>query len=388
MRNRVGPISRREFLKAGAVGVGAAVGAGVAAPLALQERNGEIPVRPLGETGLKVSVIGFGSYGFSNAAVLEAAIDRGVSLVCTAATYQNGNAERAIGEVLKKRRDQVVLCTGWRPPDAGTVDAHVTALDESLRRLQTDHIDIMRIHLCDDPEELGHHAIFDAFEKAREAGKVRFLGVSGHGKRLPNVFQEAIRLKSYHVLMGKYNFMEYPKQPAAIKLAGEQGLGVIAFKVGAGKQEPFIKELTNKGMDFRRACVKWALSNETVSSVLHLFTNLDDVDGLTVGLGEQLSDYEERMLAIYRKAVESTYCRYCGTCAEGCPNDVEVADIMRYKMYFCNYGLQKDAMQLYASIPVGRNASQCATCSGDCLGHCPHGLLTRENLLSAHSLLI
>ncbi len=386
MGRKAGRLSRREFLKAGALGVGAAVGGALARPGAAQKKE-PIPVRPLGKTGLSVSAIGFGSYGFSNPAVLEAALDAGVTLICTAANYQNGNAERTIGEVIKKRRDQVVLCTGWRTPKGTTADEILRMLDESLKRLQTDHIEIMRVHNCNDPEELAQQAIFDAFAKAKEAGKVKLLGVSGHGKRLPEVYQEAIRLKSYSVLMGRYNFMEFPKQPEIIKQAGEQGLGVIAFKVGAGKQEPLIKELMGKGMDFRRACVKWALSNENVSSVLYFFRSLDDVTAITAGLDEPLSEEEERLLAIYRKAAWHSYCRYCGTCAEGCPYGVEVAEIMRYAMYFRFYGLEKEAMRLYAALPEERTAARCAECAGECLGRCPYGLPTRDNLLAAHALL-
>lgn len=387
MASQVGRVSRRDFLRASALGLGAAVGAGIIEPVAAQQKADEIPLRPLGKTGLQVSAIGFGSFGFSNPAVLEAAIDRGVKFICTSADYQNGNAERAIGEVMKKRRDEVVLCTGW-PARMGAIAGDILkSLDDSLGRLQTDHVDIFKVHMCDNPEILGQPGVLEAFAKAKEAGKARFFGVSGHGKNLPAVYEEAIRLKAYHMLMGKYNFIEYANMSEVIKQAGEQGLGVVAFKVTAGKQEPLIQELTGKGMDFHRACVKWALSNENVSSVLEFFKSLDDVNGLTVGLGEPLSEYDQRLLATYREAVQHTYCRYCGTCAIACPYGVEVADIMRYAMYFRFYGHQKDAIRLYAEVSRESNAARCARCAGHCIGQCPHGLHTRNNLVNAHMLL-
>ncbi len=386
-------MTRKAFLKAGVAGTGAAIGA--ALPLgnagALQEgsaaKKPEMTFRALGKTGLKVSEVCFGSYGFNNPGILEAALDAGINLVCTSHTYQRGNAERAIGEVMKKRRKDAYLLTGWRSRKDTKKAEFLKSLDESLEFLQTDHVDIIRAAELRDAEPLRNPELYEAFEEAKKAGKARFLGLSTHVKNLGTLLETAIDTGTIDVFLCKYNFMESPRQMDVFQKAAEKGIGIVVFKVGAGKRESEVKELQEAGATLRQARIKWALTNPNVSSVCAAFSNFDDVDENVGAVGKKLTKEDQGLLDRYAETFAHSYCRYCGTCEASCPYGVAVADVMRYVMYFKYYGHQKDAMQRYAELPSHKSARRCLDCDGYCLGACPHQLATRDNLLEAHTLL-
>ena len=149
-----------------------------------------IPRRPFGRHPDQVSIIGLGGYHLGkvktvaeSVKILHAAIDAGINFLDNAWEYHDGESERRMGRAIRDRRDQVFLmtkvCTHGR-------DARVAMrqLDESLRRLQTDHLDLWQIHECvyhNDPER--HFApggVVEALERAKAQGKVRYLGFTGH----------------------------------------------------------------------------------------------------------------------------------------------------------------------------------------------------------------
>jgi len=150
----------------------------------------EIPRRPFGSTGETVSLLGIGGYHLGKAAttseavrIVHAAIDAGVDFMDNAWEYHEGVSEERMGKALRDRRDDVFLmtkvCTHGR--NAKTA---MRQLEQSLRRLQTDHLDLWQIHECvyeNDPER--HFAVggvVEALDRAREQGKVRYVGFTGH----------------------------------------------------------------------------------------------------------------------------------------------------------------------------------------------------------------
>ncbi len=146
--------------------------------------------RPFGKTGLEVSVIGFGAapIGLLKTEqdrveqILNFLLDEGVNLIDTAASYQG--SEEAIGRAVSSRRDEYVLVSkcGRHDDDlSGTdwsADLITRTIDRSLKRLQTDHLDVMLLHSCD-LDVLKQGEAVEALVKAREAGKIRFAGYSG-----------------------------------------------------------------------------------------------------------------------------------------------------------------------------------------------------------------
>lgn len=154
------------------------------------ERNAAgLPVRELGTTGVKVSIIGFGGGHFIRPTIDEAmsirlvqsAIDAGVDFMDTAWEYHNGESERRMGLALQGYRDKVTLMTKVCARDRKTAEEQ---LHDSLRRLQTDVIDLWQFHEVNydnDPDWIfGAEGAIEAALAARQAGKIRFIGFTGH----------------------------------------------------------------------------------------------------------------------------------------------------------------------------------------------------------------
>jgi aryl-alcohol dehydrogenase-like predicted oxidoreductase len=196
-RDRSGP-DRRDFLQtAGLIGAGLALsGAATHAqdaprPIELTDTGPDkIPRKPFGRTKEKVSVIGLGGYSLGDApslkeaiAIVHEAIDAGVNFCDNAWEYHDGKSEEWMGQALKDRRDKVFLmtkvCTHGRDKKVG-----LRQLEESLKRLQTDHLDLWQVHECvydNDPERhFAKGGVIEALDEAKKSGKVRYVGFTGH----------------------------------------------------------------------------------------------------------------------------------------------------------------------------------------------------------------
>lgn len=384
-------IDRRGFLKLGALTSGMAVGGcSRAESLTDDSEPLEMRFRDLGATGLKVSEISFGSYGFDNPGLLSAALDAGITTICTSANYQNGRAETSIGTAIGRlggRRQELVLFTGDVFKTNATTSDVLEAIDGSLRRLQTDHVEIYRITNVTSLDELRIDALYEAFELAKTAGKVGHLGLSGHHGGMQEALSTAIDDGRYEVLFTKYDFASYPDQDAILERAARQGIGTMVFKTNAGNRKNEIRDLEGGGLSFRQATIKWALAHPYVSSVCVGITNFDEIREYGRAVGQPLADAEVAMLRRYADEMYDRYCRFCGECEGRCPNGVAIAEVNRYAMYFKYYGREKDSMQLYEALDDGRAAVPCGNCQGFCDAGCPFGRTVRRELVDAHHML-
>jgi aryl-alcohol dehydrogenase-like predicted oxidoreductase len=180
--------TRRQFLKNIAV-----FGAGVTMTgqaLNANATTNEIPRRPFGKTGVEVSILGIGGYSLGEVKVeseaieiVHRAIDAGINFMDNAWEYHDGRSEEWMGKALKGRRDKAFLmtkvCTHGRKKDVA-----MQQLEQSLKRLQTDHLDLWQIHevIYDNDPDLHFAAggVVEALEEAKKQGKVRFVGFTGH----------------------------------------------------------------------------------------------------------------------------------------------------------------------------------------------------------------
>ena len=149
----------------------------------------EIPYRILGKTGLKVSLIGIGGYHIGDrftsdelsVNIIRSAIDMGINFMDNAWCYNDGRSEELMGKaLLDGYRDKVVLMTKHHGRDPETAKKH---LEESLKRFHTDHIDIWQFHeikTLDEVDMIYSSGVLDFALKAKEAGKVRHIGFTGH----------------------------------------------------------------------------------------------------------------------------------------------------------------------------------------------------------------
>jgi aryl-alcohol dehydrogenase-like predicted oxidoreductase len=149
-----------------------------------------IPQRFLGSTGVKVSALGLGGYHLGKMKnqreairVVQAAIDAGITFMDNAWEYHEGQSEEIMGKAIAGRRDQIFLMTKLCTHGRGRREA-MKQLEESLRRLKTDFLDLWQIHECVYENDPDHHFMSggatEALEDARRQGKVRFIGFTGH----------------------------------------------------------------------------------------------------------------------------------------------------------------------------------------------------------------
>jgi predicted aldo/keto reductase-like oxidoreductase len=378
-------LTRRQFLASGGGAAVALAGCKKEAQAAadVDPKSIDMKYRILGRTKLKVSEIGFGGFPVENPAVLDHAIDIGINYVDTAPDYRSGRSETVIGKVMKRRRKEVVLATKWHPGPTTKRKVMLDSLNESLRRLRTDHVDIVMIHSVKDINRIKNPELFEAFRIAKDQGKVSFLGLSSHSPTLMEVMNEAIRCGEFDMMLAKYNFLDYPKQPDLLARANAAGMGIVAMKTLGGAKHADLAPFRGKERPFERAALKWVLSNKHVTNLIISIDSLNQVRNYGAASGRKLAWRDEDLLHRYAQLVGREVCRGCEECHGACPSDVPVADVLRYSMYHDHYGQQTEARRLYGLLPAA-TAAACLDCPAPCETDCFHGLPVRTQMLGAH----
>jgi predicted aldo/keto reductase-like oxidoreductase len=234
-------VSRREFLKAA---VTAGVLAGTLPAWAAESESG-MPHRPLGRTGEKVSAIGLGGFHIGipkdeqeAIRLVRTAIDRGITFMDNCWDYHNGGSEVRMGKaLLDGYRQKVFLMTKI---DGQTRKAAAAQIEDSLRRLQTDRIDLMQFHeviRMGDPDRIfGPDGGIEAAQEAKKAGKIRFIGFTGH--KDPRIHLRMLEVAKAHefrfdavqmplnVMDAHFRSFEHQVVPVLVK----EEIGVLGMK--------------------------------------------------------------------------------------------------------------------------------------------------------------
>lgn len=189
--------------------------------------------RELGKTGLHVTVLGFGGaeLGYARAevkvveSVLGAALDAGLNVIDTAECY--GSGEETVGHAVSHRRKEFYLFTkcghasGIDLPD-WDVSLLQQSIDRSLSRLKTDYIDVLQLHSCTE-EMLRKGEVVEVLNRAKDAGKTRFIGYSGDGAAA----RYAVESGAFDTLQTSINLADQQVLEETLPLAYEKGIGVI-----------------------------------------------------------------------------------------------------------------------------------------------------------------
>ena len=233
-------MDRREFIKGAAVLATMGVVRGAHAGSA----RSAIPRRPLGQTGVEVPVLILGGVvamkqpptrSFHPAQLADAALDAGINYFDTAPSYGDGQSESNYGEVLATRRKEVFLAckVGSR-----TYDDALRSVEASLKRLRTDHLDLLQLHGVSAKEDFakweGPTGVLKAMHKLRDEKVTRFLGVTGHESA--EAMRRAIELFDFDTILTTFNptARRKPFQELVIPLAREKKMGILAIKVMGG----------------------------------------------------------------------------------------------------------------------------------------------------------
>ena len=258
--------SRREFLKT----TTAAVVLGVA-QIAVTGTSDPLPKRRLGKTGEMVSCIGFGSgtrfcsiqEEDAAQALLERAFALGVTYFDTAGSYTRRGIERLsekrLGEFSKKRRQQIFLATKIDPRDR---DSALRSVEQSLKFLQTDYLDLIQIHSLSDIQDLDRigsaKGVLGAVQELKNQKVARFIGVTGHNDG--DAMTEALRRHDFDTVLMALNAAQSANpvavrkmdpipafEQSALPLALQKNMGILSMKVmgqgmlvgtGAGRASP------------------------------------------------------------------------------------------------------------------------------------------------------
>jgi aryl-alcohol dehydrogenase-like predicted oxidoreductase len=246
---RASRLSRREFVRAGAAGVGLLLGN--ALPAWTKEEGGKLPQRVLGKTGVKVSILGLGTVAMGNLsdrkaaeALLNKAIDLGITYIDTApgktriaAFTGYAKAQQYLSGLLKERRKEVFLVTKCLETDG---EHTLELLQKNLKELGVEQVDLAHTH------SIGH-AMYDfdslvadkgpmaSLEQAKKDGMTRFVGITGHNR--PEKFAQVIARRDFDIMMNAVNIVDrhtYAFEEVVWPSARKKQVGLVAMKVYGG----------------------------------------------------------------------------------------------------------------------------------------------------------
>lgn len=373
--------SRRNFL-AGAVALPA---------LSAQPKPVGMERRTLGRTGLKVSPLGFGGRGTTEAGVIQRAADLGINYIDTGRMYRNN--ERLIGTALKGRRKEMVIAS---KTSAKTRAGALADLDASLRDLQTDYIDLWQLHGKVKPEDVTDE-LLAVLQEAKKTGKVRFTGITSH-LNVPEMLAHMLKVGGADAILVGYNFTFKPEVTHAIRAARKAGMGIVAMKVLAGgfariqNSAPRFEGSANSLVQTLRqdgaihAAIRWALSNESVDTSAVCMSDYEQVEENIRALSLPYSPKDQKLLGAKLAFLAPRYCRMCGACGGVCEKGVPVPDVLRFLTYAEGYRDFPLARQSYLELPEEVRKIRCGDCR-DCSVQCPNGVAVRARLMRAQELL-
>jgi predicted aldo/keto reductase-like oxidoreductase len=399
--------SRRDFLFK-AVGGAAAVGIMGTAGLKLEAQaapNAQSPkgtgaatqplTRVLGKTGIRVPVVSMGVMNADNPALVKRSFEMGIRHFDTASGYQKGRNEEMVGSVIKelKARDQVIIATKIPPARAEIMDQmgdklvaedFLARLDQSLARLQTDHVDILYMHNISDAATLKRPGLLAAIDKARKTKKARFVGFSTH-KGMAECLEAAAPTGRFDVILTAVNYSMADDKALldAMKKAAAAGIGLVAMKTqcrqSLSKESGGAENL--EGNVWQTALLKWALRLESVTTAIPGYTTFQQLEtDWPVAFNLDFTPDENKFLAAPGVQLALGHaCRQCGSCAGGCPQGVDVPALVRAHMYAAAYGNFSEMRRTLDEIPAARGLQNCLDC-GECKASCARGVRIARRL--------
>lgn len=321
----------------------------------------------LGKTDLTVSQVGFGCIpvirlDLSNAmAVLQHAFSRGMNFFDTANAYHD--SEMKIGKALKGQRKEIVLATKTGRRDAAGAAKH---LEKSLSMLQTDYLDLYQFHQVSKQEDwdtiFAPGGAMEAVLKAREQGKIRYLGITTHSYAMA---MKSIRSGLFATLMFPFNFIENSATEEMLRLAEEKEMGFLAMKPFGGGA------IDNADLAFKylrqypgAIPIPGFDSVEYIDEVLKIYAQPNTVSA------EDMASMEE-----YRQELGSSFCRRCEYC-QPCSNGVMITTAMSYPVIVKR---MSPAVAVHYFKNTMESITQCTEC-GECITRCPYDLSIPDTL--------
>jgi predicted aldo/keto reductase-like oxidoreductase len=322
----------------------------------------------LGKTGLIVSRVGFGGIPIQRLTEEEAVrvvrrcLELGITLLDTAHGYST--SEERIGKAIAGRRAELVLATKTPARDKKTALEH---LELSLKRLQTDYIDLWQLHNVSTAEVynkvMGAGGAMEAAQEALRAGKVRHVGVSSHSLDM------AVKMAPtglFETLQFPFNFVGDEAEQGLLPLCRQHDVGFIAMKPFAGGM-----------LDDARLAIKYLLQFDGVVADpgVQSVAEIEEIAAIAEGPWGLTAEERQEMARI-RGEMEPRFCHRCDYC-QPCPKEVKISTAVTAQSFWKRFpperffsGFVKEAVD---------SARRCADC-GECEERCPYRLPIREML--------
>lgn len=361
--------------------------------------------REFGNTGVKVSALGFGSMRLPGVEkdgtwhvdeekavkILHKAFDLGVNYVDSAYGYCNGESEIVVGKALKGYRDKVYVSTKmptWRAKKEGD---YTRFLEEQLKKLDVNYIDFYHFHsLNKDSWEntvLKLNLVKEA-EKAKSQGLIKHISFSFHDS--PDVMKELIDTGIFETVLCQYNLLDRSNEEA-IAYARSKGLGVtIMGPVGGGRlsvpSEIISKSVGSGFSGTPEVALRFVLGNQNVSCALSGMSTMEMVEqnAKVASMEEPLSKEDwSRINAMLEetKRLADLYCTGCDYCLP-CTKGIKISKVFSLMNYHRVYGLTdyaKKEFKNFGNDDYGTSPADCIEC-GACEKRCPQKIKIREQL--------
>jgi hypothetical protein len=333
----------------------------------------------LGKTGVKVTTVGMGCMITSDPTVITRAADMGINYFDTSRNYQGGQNERMVGAALGAKRKNIILASKCDQRDGAAI---LGELDTSLKEIGTDYLDVWLLHGKNNPQQISDDMV-GAQQKAKQQGKVRFIGVSCH-QNLPAIVDRVIEAK-LDVVQAQYSFAQDATWTPAVEKLAQAGVGVIAMKVMAraggrgGAPQP------KRPANFGAAALRWVIKNPNVATTVPSMTDIDQLEENFRAMAEQFSDADAKILSARLEEIRPYYCRTCGQCDGQCPKGLPVPEMVRFVMYADGYGQFPLGRENFQRLAQEHQQVRCGDCAA-CSVACPHGVNVAQQLRRAQEL--
>lgn len=315
----------------------------------------------LGRTGLVVNRNGFGALPIQRDSkeeavrLLKKAFDHGIRFFDTARAYTD--SEEKVGEALSPVRSQVILATKTH---AQTPEAFRRDLETSLRLLKTDYIDIYQFHMASYCPRPGDEAgLYDCMLRAREEGKIRFIGLTAHSA---DVAREAVESGLYDTLQFPFSYLAADTDAELVRLCAERNVGFICMKALAGGLITRSDAAYAYLSQFENTLPIWGVQRERELDEFLSYQEKEPV----------MTDEIRELIARDRRELAGDFCRGCGYCLP-CPVGIPIPTAARMSLLLRRApvagSLSPDMQAQMARI------DHCINCR-HCADHCPYHLDT------------
>ncbi|MGN1033868.1 MAG: aldo/keto reductase [Intestinibacter sp.] len=324
-------------------------------------------MREFGKTGMKIKRVGFGGIPIQRISqeetnkVIDELEKYGVNFIDTARGYTV--SEEYLGNALKGRREKFYIATKSMSRDYESMKKDI---EISLKNLQTDYIDLYQMHNVKPAEYdsvFGEDKAYRALVEAKEAGKIKHIGITSHGLE---TIEKAVESGKFESIQFPYNIVE-DQADQIFRIAHEKGIGIITMKPLAGGA------ITDGTL-----AIKYILSKDYIDVAIPGMDTPEQVRENTAVINNlTLTEEDNAKIAKIRAELGTNFCRRCEYCLP-CPQGVVIPQNFLLEGYYTRYGLQDWAVERYNALGDGK-ASNCVEC-GECEGRCPYELPIRDML--------